>query len=69
MALTPLNVGQGEGDFKEGKSRRRVIASTRSLQGAELGGGAVRGTWIQRRRGRAQTTWEEGDDRWGPPIS
>jgi hypothetical protein len=46
MALTPLNVGQGEGDFKEGKSRRSVIASTRSLQGAELGGGAVRGTWI-----------------------
>jgi hypothetical protein len=57
------------GGFKEGKSRRRVTASTRRLQGAELGGGAVGGGWIQRRRGRAQATREEGNDRWGPPVS
>jgi hypothetical protein len=48
MALMPLKAGRGEGVVKEGKSRRRVMASTRRLQGAELDG------WIQRRHGRAQ---------------
>jgi hypothetical protein len=50
MALMPLKAGQGEGVIKEGKSRRRVMASTRRLQGAEIGG------WIQQRHGRAQVT-------------
>jgi hypothetical protein len=57
------------GGFMEGKSRWHVTASTRRLQTTELGGGTVEGGWIQRRRSRAQATWEEGNDRWGPPIS
>jgi hypothetical protein len=47
----------------------RVTASTWSLQGAELGSGAVGGSRIWWWRGRAQAMWEEGDDRWGLTIS
>jgi hypothetical protein len=57
------------GGFKEGKSRRRFMASTQRLQGVELGGEVVGGGWVQRPCGRVQVTWEEGDDRWGPPVS
>jgi hypothetical protein len=49
-----------EGGFKEVKSRWRVMASTQRLQGAELGGGAVRGGRIRQHRSRAQVTREEG---------
>jgi hypothetical protein len=40
--------------FKEGKSRPRVTTSTRCLQGAELGGGVVKGDRIWRQRGRVR---------------
>jgi hypothetical protein len=65
MALTPLKAGRGEGGFKEGKSRQRITASTRRLQGAELGSGVVEGGQNQRWHDRAQAMREEGDDRWG----
>jgi hypothetical protein len=45
------------------------MASTQRLQGVELGGEVVGGGWVQRPCGRVQVTWEEGDDRWGPPVS
>jgi hypothetical protein len=61
--------GEGGGGFKEEKSRWRVTASIRHIQDAELGGGIVRGGWIWQRCGRAQATWEEGDDRWDPHLS
>jgi hypothetical protein len=60
---------RGWGGFKEGKSGQRVTASTRHLQGAELRGGAAGGDWIQWWHGRAQATREEGENRWGPPVS
>jgi hypothetical protein len=71
MALTPLKAGRGLGGrgFKEGKSRRRVTASTQHLQGAELGSEAVGGGWIRWRHNRTQATREEGNDRWGPPVN
>jgi hypothetical protein len=70
MALMPLKAGEvSGGGFKEGNQGGRVTASTRRLQGAELGSKAVEGSQIQRRRGRAQVMQKEGDDRWGPPVS
>jgi hypothetical protein len=45
------------------------MASTQRLQRPELGGGVVEGGRILLRRGRAQAMWEEGNDRWGPPVS
>jgi hypothetical protein len=57
------------GALKKGNQGGHVTASTRRLQGAELGGGVVGGGRIQRRGDRAQAMQEEGDDRWGPPIN
>jgi hypothetical protein len=36
------------GALRRGNQGGRVMASTRRLQGAELGGGAVGGGWIRR---------------------
>jgi hypothetical protein len=36
------------GALRRGNQGERVMASTRRLQGAELGGGAVGGGWIRR---------------------
>jgi hypothetical protein len=69
MALTPLKAGRGEGALRRGNQGGCVTASTRRLQGAEPGGGAVGGSWIQRWRSRTQAMREEGNDRWGPPVS
>jgi hypothetical protein len=43
MALTPLKEGRGEGALRRGNQGGGVTSSTRHLQGAELGGGAVGG--------------------------
>jgi hypothetical protein len=57
------------GALRRGNQGGRVMASTQRLQRPELGGGAVEGGRILLRRGRAQAMWEEGNDRWGPPVS
>jgi hypothetical protein len=57
------------GSLRRGNQGGRVTASTQHLQGAELGGGAVGGDQIRRRHGQASAMREEGDDRWGPPVS
>jgi hypothetical protein len=57
------------GALRRGNQGGRVTATTQHLRGMELGGGANRGGRIWRQRGRAQVMREEGDDRWGPPIS
>jgi hypothetical protein len=51
------------GALRRGNQGGHVTASTRRLQGVELGSGAVRGGWIRRWHGRAQAMREEGNDK------
>jgi hypothetical protein len=54
MALTPLKEGRGEGALRRGNQGGGVTSSTRHLQGAELGGGAVGGGRIWQWCGQTQ---------------
>jgi hypothetical protein len=60
MAWTPLELGLGEGGFKEGKPRRVCCGfdSASSRHGDGRCGG-----------GRTQVMRVEGNDTWEPPIS